>query len=173
MRLKPVEQQVVVVFGASRGIGKATAQRFAERGARVVVAARSEDGLESLVEEIRQAGGEALAVPAEAADYGQVQAVADAAARAFGHIDTWVQVAAVSVYSPFSEMSREEFKRVIDVNLNGAAYGAMAALPYLRRAGGGAADLHLVCRSRSRHAVPQRLRCHQAGGEWHGRCHTA
>ncbi len=72
MQLKPIDQQVVVVMGASSGIGRETALRFAERGARVVVSARSEPGLRSLVEEIRRAGGEATAIAADVAEFAQV-----------------------------------------------------------------------------------------------------
>ncbi len=79
MQLKPVEEQVVALVGASSGIGRETALRFAARGARVVVSARSREGLDSLVEEIRSAGGEATAVVADAAVFDQVRAVADAA----------------------------------------------------------------------------------------------
>jgi NAD(P)-dependent dehydrogenase (short-subunit alcohol dehydrogenase family) len=74
MRLKPVEEQVVVLMGASSGIGRETALRFAKRGAKVVISARGEQGLNSLVDEIRHSGGEAVAVPADASDYEQVKA---------------------------------------------------------------------------------------------------
>lgn len=138
MQLKPLDQQVVVLFGASSGIGRLAARRFALRGARVVVAARSEAGLHSLVEEITSAGGEALAIPADTTHFDQVQAVADGAVAHFGHLDTWVHLAAVGMYARFDEMTPEEWKQVIDINLNGQAYGAMAALPHLKREGRGA-----------------------------------
>jgi NAD(P)-dependent dehydrogenase (short-subunit alcohol dehydrogenase family) len=138
VQLKPISEQVVVVFGASSGIGRETALRFARQGAIVVAAARGEEGLNSLVEEIQQSGGRATAVPAEAADFAQVQAVADTAVRLYGRIDTWVHVAAVSIYATFEETTPEEFRRIVDVNLLGQVYGAMAALPALRCAGQGA-----------------------------------
>lgn len=138
MQLKPVDQQVVVVFGASSGIGRETALRFAKRGAKVVVSARSEAGLASLVEQIRLEGGEAIAVPADAIDFEQVKAVADRAVAEYGRLDTWVHAAAVSIFSPFEQITPAEFKQVIDVNLTGQAYGAMAALPHLKREGRGA-----------------------------------
>jgi NADP-dependent 3-hydroxy acid dehydrogenase YdfG len=97
MRLKPIAEQVVVVMGASSGIGRATALDFAARGAKVVVAARSRDGLASLVEEIRAAGGDAVPVVADTADFAAVKNVADTAAEVYGRIDTWVQVAGTSV----------------------------------------------------------------------------
>jgi NAD(P)-dependent dehydrogenase (short-subunit alcohol dehydrogenase family) len=137
-RLKPLDAQVVVILGASSGIGRETALRCAARGAKVVVAARSEPGLRSLVEEIGATGGEAIHVVCDVADVLQVQAVADAAIARFGRIDTWVNVAATSVYAPFERTSLDEFRRVIDVNLMGYVHGAQAALPYLRREGRGA-----------------------------------
>jgi NAD(P)-dependent dehydrogenase (short-subunit alcohol dehydrogenase family) len=136
--LKPIGEQVVVVMGASSGIGRASALAFAARGAKVVVSARSREGLESLVEEIRAAGGEAIAVPADAAEFAEVKNVADTAAEVFGRIDTWAHVAGTSVVGRFEEITPDEFRRVVDVTLTGHAFGAFAALPYLRRAGGGA-----------------------------------
>ena len=138
MRLKPIAQQVVVIMGASSGIGRATALRFAERGAKLVVSARSAPGLASLVAAIREGGAEAEAVPADAAAFEQVRAVAARAIEAYGRLDTWVHLAAVSVYAPFEHTTSEEFRRVIDVNLLGQAHGAWAALPHLRREGRGA-----------------------------------
>lgn len=138
MRLKPINQQVVVVMGASRGIGRETALRLAAMGATLVLSSRSEIGLRSLVDEIRRRGGAAIAVPADVSQFEQVQAVAEAAVREFGRIDTWVHVAAVAVYAPFAMTSPVEFRRVLDVNLLGQAHGAMAALPFLRREGRGA-----------------------------------
>lgn len=138
MRLKPIAEQVVVLVGASSGIGRAAALGFAARGAKLVVAARGRAGLDSLVEEIRRAGGEAVAVECDVNDYEQVRRVADAAAETYGRLDTWVHLAAVSIYATFEETRPEEFKQIIDTNLTGQAYGAMVALPHLRRAGGGA-----------------------------------
>ncbi len=136
--LKPIEEQVVVVFGASSGIGRETALAFARRGAKVVVAARGEAGLQSLVESIRNLGSEAVYVVADVTDFAQVQAVAERAVAEYGRLDTWVHCAAVSLYATFEQTTPEEFKRLVDVNLVGQAYGAMAALPHLRREGRGA-----------------------------------
>jgi NAD(P)-dependent dehydrogenase (short-subunit alcohol dehydrogenase family) len=138
MNLKPIGQQVVTIMGASSGIGRDSALKFAERGAKVVVSARSQEGLATLVEAIHQQGGEAIAVPADTADFDQVKAVADKTVEHFGRLDTWVHAAATSVFATFDRISPEEFKRVIDVNLTGQAYGAMAALPHLKAAKGGA-----------------------------------
>jgi NAD(P)-dependent dehydrogenase (short-subunit alcohol dehydrogenase family) len=125
-------------MGASSGIGRATALRFAAEGARVVVAARGASGLESLVREIRDGGGEATAVVADVTDLDQVRAVADAAVAAYDRLDTWVHLAGVLLVAAFEDTTAEEFARVVDVNLMGQVYGAMAALPHLRRDGGGA-----------------------------------
>ncbi len=138
MRLKPVEEQVVALMGASSGIGRETALRFADRGARVVVSARSEPGLHSLVEEIRGRGGEAAYVVADTSEYEQVEAVADRAVEEYGRLDTWVHLAAVGLFATFEQTTPAEFARVIDVNLMGQVYGAMAALPHLKREGRGA-----------------------------------
>ena len=138
MRLKPIEEQVVALMGASSGIGRESALRFAKKGAKVVVSARGEEGLASLVDEIRRSGGQATAVVADTSDFEQVNAVADRAVEEYGRLDTWVHLAAVGLFATFEQTSPEEFARVIDVNLMGQVYGAMAALPHLKREGGGA-----------------------------------
>jgi len=138
MRLKPIDEQVVVLMGASSGIGRETALRFARRGAKVVVSARGEEGLDSLVEEIRDEGGEATMVLADTSECDQVKAVADRAVEEYGTLDTWVHLAAVGLFATFEETTPEEFARVVDVNLMGQVYGAMAALPHLKQEGKGA-----------------------------------
>ncbi len=138
MSLKPISQQVAVIVGASSGIGRDTALKMAAKGAKVVVAARSKEGLATLVEEIYQKGGEAIAVPADVADFNQVKEIADKTVERFGRMDSWVHLAATSVFATFDNVTPEEFKRVIEVNLLGQAYGAMAALPHLKREGRGA-----------------------------------
>ena len=138
MQLKPINQQVVALVGASSGIGRNAALQFASRGAKVVVAARSQPGLESLVEEIRGLGGEATAVVADVTVFDQVKAIADKAVEVYGRLDTWVHNAAVELYAAFEVTTPEEFKRIVDVNLMGQVHGAMAALPHLKREGRGA-----------------------------------
>ncbi len=122
MQLKPIAQQVVVILGASSGIGRETALRFAERGAKVVVAARSEPGLTSLVNEITAHGGQAAHAVCDVADFAQVENVADTAVQAFGRIDTWVNVAAVSMYARFEDTSPNEFRRVMEINYLGQVH---------------------------------------------------
>jgi len=136
--LKPLQHQTVVLMGASSGMGRATALAAARRGARVVVAARNKEALDSLVQEIETMGGQALAIQADVSNFDDVERVAEQAKEHFGGFDTWVNFAATAIYSPFSDLSPEEFKRIIDVNLTGYAYGAMAALRHLRAKGRGA-----------------------------------
>jgi NAD(P)-dependent dehydrogenase (short-subunit alcohol dehydrogenase family) len=138
VQLKSIEEQVVVLMGASSGIGRETALRFARKGAKVVVSARGEEGLDSLVEEIQAEGGEAISVPADTSKFEQVKAVADRAVQEYGRLDTWVHLAAVGLFATFEQTTPEEFERVIDVNLMGQVYGAMAALPHIKREGRGA-----------------------------------
>jgi len=138
IQLKPLEEQVVVVMGASSGIGRLTALMLGQRGARVVVAARALEPLEALAGEIQAAGGQAIAVAAEVSDPGQVEAVAARAVERFGRLDTWVHTAAVMMYASLAETRPEEFRRVVEVNLAGAAYALHAALPHLVREGRGA-----------------------------------
>jgi NAD(P)-dependent dehydrogenase (short-subunit alcohol dehydrogenase family) len=138
MKLKPIEQQVVAVVGASSGIGRETAIQFAKRNAKVVVSARTVSGLASLVDEIKALGGDAIAIPADVAEFEQVKSIADRTIEHYGRLDTWVHAAGTAIMAPFEQVTPEEFKRVIDVNLMGAVYGAMVAMPHLRQTGRGA-----------------------------------
>ncbi|WP_319423170.1 SDR family oxidoreductase [Pleurocapsa sp. FMAR1] len=138
MQLKLISQQVVAIIGASSGIGRETALQFALKGAKVVVAARNELGLNSLVAEIQASGGDAKAITCDVADFAGVKAIADYTVEQYGRLDTWVHCAATGILAPFEQITPEEFKRVIDVTLMGQVYGAMAALPYLKREGRGA-----------------------------------
>ena len=99
IELKPVEDQVVVLMGASSGIGRGAAKLFARRGARVVVSARDETGLQSLVDEILEDGGIATYIVADVADFKQVEQVAYYAYSTYGQLDTWVHLAAVALYA--------------------------------------------------------------------------
>jgi NAD(P)-dependent dehydrogenase (short-subunit alcohol dehydrogenase family) len=133
---KPISEQVVVITGASSGIGRETALQFARRGAMVVLTARNEEALRAVEEQISREGGRAVAIPADVSDWSQVQGVVQRTVEMFGRIDTWVNNAAVSVYGTFRQVPVEEFRRVLDVNLMGHVHGAKAALPHLARAGG-------------------------------------
>jgi NAD(P)-dependent dehydrogenase (short-subunit alcohol dehydrogenase family) len=138
MKLKPIHQQVVAVVGASSGIGRETALQFARKGAQVTVAARSQAGLNSLVEEIQSFGGEAIAIVADVSDFNQVKTIADKTVEQFGRLDTWVHAAATGLFARFEDITPEEFQRVVEVDLLGQVYGAMVALPYLKQTGQGA-----------------------------------
>lgn len=120
--------KVVVVTGASGGIGRATAVRFGSQGAKVALLARGEKGLEGAREQIESAGGIALPVEIDVANHDEVEVAAEKVERELGPIDVWVNVAFTSVFAEFSKISAEEFKRVTEVNYLGYVYGAMSAL---------------------------------------------
>lgn len=134
---KPLKDQVVVLVGASSGIGRATALHMAARGARVVAVARHAEALDSLVAEIRAAGGEAVAIPGDATREADLRAVAAEAERLFGRIDTWINNASVYIQGRVQDIELEEFRRVIDVNLIGAINGTRCALEPMLRQGAG------------------------------------
>jgi NAD(P)-dependent dehydrogenase (short-subunit alcohol dehydrogenase family) len=120
--------EVVVVTGASAGVGRATVRAFARRGACIGLLARGQDGLQAACREVEELGGKALVVPADVADPDQVDAAAGAVEAAFGPIDVWVNNAMVSVFSPVKEMTPAEYKRVTEVSYLGYVYGTLAAL---------------------------------------------
>src|SRR5579859_511080 len=132
-----MEHQTVVVTGASAGIGRATARLFGERGASVGLIARGQAGLDAAARDVEGAGGKALAVSADVADYEQVTAAARAIEQALGPIDVWVNVAFTSVFSPFAEITAAEFRRVTEVSYLGFVHGTMAALTRMRPRGRG------------------------------------
>ena len=132
-----MQHQTVVFTGASAGIGRATARLFGERGASVGLIARGEEGLQGAVRDVEEAGGKALAVSADVADYEQVAAAARQIEETLGPIDVWVNVAFTSVFSPFAEITAEEFRRVTEVSYLGFVYGTMAALHRMRPRGQG------------------------------------
>ena len=123
-----MEREVVVITGASAGIGRATARAFGKRGARVGLIARGRDGLEAAKREIEAAGGEALVLPLDVSDHDAVENAAAEVERAFGPIDIWINNAMLSVFSPIMEMKPEEYQRVTDVTYLGYVWGTLAAL---------------------------------------------
>ena len=124
--------QTVAITGASAGIGRATARLFAERGANVGLIARGRAGLDGAARDVQRAGGTALAVPADVADFAQVDAAAQKIEDALGPIDVWVNVAFASVFAPFEQISPEDFRRVTEVSYLGFVHGTMAALTRMR-----------------------------------------
>jgi NAD(P)-dependent dehydrogenase (short-subunit alcohol dehydrogenase family) len=120
--------QTVVITGASGGIGRATARIFGQRGANVVLLARGEAGLSGAALDVTEAGGKALPIAVDIADYDAVRAAADRAESEFGPVDVWINVAFTSVFAPFTEIRPEEFKRVTEVSYLGFVWGTKVAL---------------------------------------------
>jgi NAD(P)-dependent dehydrogenase (short-subunit alcohol dehydrogenase family) len=129
--------QTVVITGASAGIGRATARLYGERGANVGLIARGQAGLDGAAAGVEDAGGKALAISADVADYAQVEDAARQVEEFFGPIDVWINVAFTSVFSPFAEISAEEFRRVTEVSYLGFVHGTMVALARMRPRGHG------------------------------------
>ncbi|SDZ86889.1 SDR family oxidoreductase [Nitrosospira multiformis] len=134
--LKPLDQQVIVITGASSGIGLATAMLAAERGAKLVLIARSAKTLEHLVARIANTGGEAIDVVVDVADREKMRLAAQTAVDRFGHIDTWINNAGVAIYGRLDEVNEADSRRLFDTNFWGVVNGSLAALPYLKKQGG-------------------------------------
>jgi NAD(P)-dependent dehydrogenase (short-subunit alcohol dehydrogenase family) len=134
--LKPVGEQVVVITGASSGIGLATAEMAARDGARVVLTSRDEVDLEQAVTRIRGAGGQAIHVPADVADFDAMKRVAATTLREFGTFDTWVNNAGVSIYGRLQDVGLMDARRLFETNYWGVVHGTLAALPQLKAHGG-------------------------------------
>jgi short-subunit dehydrogenase len=130
--LKPIHDQVIVITGASSGIGLATAFEAAKQHAKVVLSARSEATLADIAARIREQGGEASYVAADVADRAQVQRLADVAIEKYGRIDTWINDAGISIYGRLDEVSDEDNRRLFDTNFWGVVNGSLVALPYLK-----------------------------------------
>jgi len=120
--------EVVVITGASAGVGRATVRRFARHGARIGLLARGPDGLEGARKDVEKLGGKALVVPVDVADANQVEAAAARIEAELGEINIWINNAMTSVFSPIKQMTPEEFRRVTEVTYLGYVYGTLAAL---------------------------------------------
>ncbi len=130
---KPISEQVIVITGASSGIGRETAIEAGKKGASVVLAARGETTLREAAAAVEAAGGRAHVVVCDVSDPVQVERLADEAIARFGRIDTWVNNAGISVYAEVADLTEAEIDRVLKVNLNGTIYGCRAAVARMRR----------------------------------------
>ncbi len=133
---KPISEQVIVITGASSGIGLATALSAAQQGARVILAARSASTLEHICRQIGAEGHAATHVVADVSNRSEVERIADLAISSYGRIDTWVNNAGVSIYGRLDAVSEEDSRRLFDINFWGVVHGSLVALPYLRESRG-------------------------------------
>jgi len=136
VRKKPLSEQVILVTGASSGLGRAVARAAGGRGAKVVVTARTTEALENCVREIEAMGSEAFAVPADCTVQDEVAQVVEQAIDRFGRIDSYVANAIVTVYAETYRYEPDELRRIMDVNFFGQVYGYWAVLPHLRESRG-------------------------------------
>lgn len=136
IQLKPLDQQVIVITGASSGIGLATAIAAAEHSAALVLAARSKPTLDQIAQQLLPYTKRITTVQADVGDRQQVEAIAARALAVFGRIDTWINNAGVSIYGRIDEVSIEDSRRMFDTNFWGVVHGSLAALPHLRMHGG-------------------------------------
>ena len=136
IKLKKLEEQVMVITGATSGIGLATAKRAASRGARMVLCSRNESELLETVSAIEETGGRATAVVADVSRPADVERLATAALELYGSLDTWVNNAGVSFYGRLTEVAIEDMRQLFEVNFWGTVYGSRAAVARLRRGGG-------------------------------------
>lgn len=134
---REIGDSVVVITGASSGIGRAAALAFAGHGASVALAARSEETLREVAKECEAAGGRALAVPTDVTDEEAVRELARRTVESFGRIDTWVNNAGVMVYGALEEVPSEAYRQVIETNLFGQIHGARTVVPYFKEQGSG------------------------------------
>lgn len=125
--------KVVVITGASSGLGEATARLLAAEGASVVLGARRADRIQALAEELVANGGKALALPTDVTDYSQVKRLVDAAVQSYGRLDVMINNAGVMPHSPLERLKIDDWNRMIDVNIKGVLYGIATALPYMQQ----------------------------------------
>jgi short-subunit dehydrogenase len=143
VELRPLSEQVVVVTGASSGIGLVTAQRAAERGARVVLAARNEQALQLVAESIREKGGQAITVEADVGLEADIARIAEAAVTSYGRFDTWVNNAGVSIFGRTDEVTVADMRRMFDTVYWGVVYGCRQAVAHFKERGGSGAIVNV------------------------------
>jgi len=129
----PIAGKVVVIAGASSGLGEATARLLAAEGASVALGARRGDRIQALAEELVANGGKALAIPTDVTNYDQVKRLVDAAVQSYGRIDVMINNAGVMPHSPLERLKIDDWNQMIDVNIKGVLYGIAAALPYMQQ----------------------------------------
>jgi short-subunit dehydrogenase len=149
LKLKQIEDQVIVITGGTSGIGLATAKRAAERGARVVLCSRNEAELNETVAAIRERGGKAHAVVADVSKAPDMDRLAASAIEAYGALDTWVNNAGVSFYGRLAEVAVEDMRQLFEINFWGMVYGTRAALPRLRENGGALINIGSIVSDRA------------------------
>ncbi len=149
MRLKALDRQVIVITGASSGIGLTTARMAAKVGAKLVLSSRNAQALEKIVGEIQAEGGTAISVVADVADPAAVRQIADAAIAGFGGFDTWVNNAGVSIYGRLTEVPIAEQRRLFETNYWGVVHGSREAADHLRERGGAIINVGSVLSERS------------------------
>jgi short-subunit dehydrogenase len=135
-KLKKLSNQVIVITGASSGIGLVTARMAAAQGARLVLAARSEEALRQLVAEIEKDGGQAIHVVADVSNQDEVRHIAETAQNRFGGFDTWINNSGVSIYGKIEEVPIEDMRKLFETNFWGLIYGSMEATKHLKQKGG-------------------------------------
>src|SRR3989442_3295040 len=128
-----IEGKVVVITGASSGLGEATARLLSAQGASVVLGARRVDRIQSLADELTGSGGKALAIPTDVTHYDQVKRLVDAAVQTYGRVDVIINNAGLMPLSPLERLKIDDWNRMIDVNIKGMLYGIAAALPYMKQ----------------------------------------
>src|SRR6266496_5563953 len=128
-----IEGKIVVITGASSGLGEAAAKHLSEQGAIVVLGARRVDRIRSLANELIKKGGKALALATDVTKYEQVKALVDAAVKTYGRIDVIINNAGLMPHSPLERLKIDEWNQMIDVNIKGVLYGIAAALPYMQQ----------------------------------------
>ncbi len=136
LKLKPVSQQVIVITGASSGIGLATAKLAAARGAKVVLSARTREALGEAVDQIKHAGGDAVFVEADVTSPADIERIASTALERFGRIDTWVNNAGVGIWGLIDDVSEADMRQLFEINFWGVVHGSQVALRHLREKGG-------------------------------------